>query len=158
ILDPSPLIDHGMLELTRWVADYYACSWGQALDAAVPAGVKKHAGTRVGTFLVVPEETREALRAGTIEPRLSAKQPAGLEGLCRSEEPLTTSDVCRLAKCGSVPVQALLKNGLVHTVRRRLPLGLGQPARDGRVEPPPVPPRDDAAQRPALVLTPEQAA
>ena len=54
VLDPLPLIDDKMLELTRWMADYYACSWGQALDAVVPAGVKKHAGTRIGTFLVVP--------------------------------------------------------------------------------------------------------
>ncbi|MHB1560600.1 MAG: primosomal protein N' family DNA-binding protein, partial [Isosphaeraceae bacterium] len=78
ILDPSPLIDDRMLELSRWLAEYYACSWGQALDAAVPAGVKKHAGTRVGTFLVVPEETREALRAGpgSGAPKLSAKQTA----------------------------------------------------------------------------------
>ena len=111
ILDPIPLIDGRMLELTRWLAEYYACSWGQALDAAVPAGVKKHAGTRVGTFLVVPEETREAMRAGPIEPKLSAKQTAVLEVLCRGDEPLTTSDVCRLAKCSPVPVQALLKRG-----------------------------------------------
>ncbi len=164
ILDPIPLIDGRMLELTRWLAEYYACSWGQALDAAVPAGVKKHAGTRVGTFLVVPEETREAMRAGPIEPKLSAKQTAVLEVLCRGDEPLTTSDVCRLAKCSPVPVQALLKQGLVHTVRRRLPIGLGGPsaaaaepprrdrAGDGRRRP-----RRPAA-KPALVLTDEQAA
>ena len=103
VLDPLPLIDRKMLELTRWLAEYYACSWGQALDAAVPAGVKKHAGTRVGTFLVVPEETREALRAGPIVPKLSAKQAAVLDVLCRGDEPLTTADVCRLAKCSSVP-------------------------------------------------------
>ncbi len=145
ILDPIPLIDSRMLELTRWLAEYYACSWGQALDAAVPAGVKKHAGTRIGTFLVVPEETREALRAGPIEPKLSAKQMAALEILCRGDEPLTIADVCRLAKCGPVPVQALLKQGLVHTVRRRLPMGIGgtaaaktqPPGRDGRNEPGP---------------------
>ena len=59
VLDDPPLIDAAMLELTRWLAGYYACSWGQALDAAVPAGVKKHAGTRVGTFLTVPEEVRQ---------------------------------------------------------------------------------------------------
>ena len=133
VLDPTPLIDHGMLELTRWLAEYYACSWGQALDAAVPAGVKKHAGTRVGTFLIVPEETREALRAKAIEPRLSAKQAAVLEILTRTDDPLTTADVCRLAKCGPVPVQALQKLGLVHTVRRRLPMGLaGHAAATGR--------------------------
>src|SRR6185312_8541537 len=89
ILDPTPLIDGKMLELTRWLAEYYACSWGQALDATVPAGVKKHAGTRVGTFLIVPEETREALRAGPIEPKLASKQSAVLEVLSRGDEPLT---------------------------------------------------------------------
>ena len=44
VLDPSPLIDAKMLELTRWMADYYACSWGQALDAAVPAGRQEARG------------------------------------------------------------------------------------------------------------------
>ena len=124
ILDPLPLIDGKMLEMTRWMSEYYACSWGQALDAAVPAGVKKHAGTRVGTFLIVPQETREALRDGPITPKLSAKQTTALEILCRDDEPLTISDVCRLAKCSPVPVQALIKQGLVHTVRRRLPVDL----------------------------------
>ena len=31
VLDPLPLIDEKMLELARWIADYYACTWGQAL-------------------------------------------------------------------------------------------------------------------------------
>ena len=170
VLDSTPLIDRGMLELTRWLADYYACSWGQALDAAVPAGVKKHAGTRVGTFLVVPEETREALRAKAIEPRLSAKQAAVLEILTRTDDPLTTADVCRLAKCGPGPIHALQKLGLVHSVRRRLPMGLSGRAAAGdhsgaaangppgasvtaRAQPP-----GEATDRPALVLTAEQAA
>jgi len=124
VLDPVPLIDAKMLDLTRWLADYYACSWGQALDAAVPAGVKKHAGTRVGTFLIVPEETRAALRSETLKTPLTPKQAAVLEVLCRGDELLTTADVCRLAKCTSVPIQALRKEGLVHTVRKRLPVGL----------------------------------
>jgi len=125
LLDSPPLIDKKMLELTRWMADYYACSWGQALDAVVPAGVKKHAGTRIGTFLIVPEETREALRADTIEPRLTAKQAAVLEVLGRGSEPLTVADVCRLARCTSVPIRSLQRRGLLHTVRKRLPIGLG---------------------------------
>src|SRR5262249_53963841 len=47
VLDDPPLIDGPMLALTRWMASYYLCGWGQALDAVVPAGVKKGAGTRV---------------------------------------------------------------------------------------------------------------
>ncbi len=29
VLDPLPLIDKRMLDLTRWIADYYACAWGR---------------------------------------------------------------------------------------------------------------------------------
>ena len=98
VLDDPPLIDAAMLELTRGWPSYYACSWGQALDAAVPAGVKKHAGTRVGTFLVVPEEAREAL---TERDRAAApaKQAEVLAILCRGDEPLSIADVCRMAQC-----------------------------------------------------------
>ena len=87
-------------------------------------GVKKHSGTRIGRFLIVPEETREALRAQSIKPALTPKQATVLEVLCQSDKPLTTADVCRLARCTAVPIQALLKRGLVHTVKRRLPAGL----------------------------------
>src|SRR4051794_23983159 len=126
VLDPVPLIDDRMLELTRWMAEYYVCSWGQALDTAVPAGVRNQAGTRVGTFLLVPEEVRQALKDQTLKPRLSPKQAAALEVLCRSDEPLTISDVCRRANCASAPVLALRRQNLVHSVRRRLSF-----ARDG---------------------------
>ena len=132
VLDPLPLIDGKMLELTRWMADYYACSWGQALDAVVPAGVKKHAGTRIGTFLMVPEEIRADLRAEILKRRLPPKQTAVLEVLCRSDEPLTVADVCRMAKCTTVPIQALRKARVGHTVRRRLPVGLPSYDQSGR--------------------------
>jgi primosomal protein N' (replication factor Y) (superfamily II helicase) len=126
VLDPLPLIDGTMLELTRWIADYYACSWGQALDAVVPAGVKKHAGTRIGTFLMVPAENRADLHEEILKRRLPPKQTAVLEVLCRSDEPLTVADVCRMAKCTPVPIQALRKEGLVRSVKRRLPVGLSK--------------------------------
>jgi primosomal protein N' (replication factor Y) len=36
----EPLFSEEMLRLTRWMADYYMCSWGEALKAAVPAGAQ----------------------------------------------------------------------------------------------------------------------
>lgn len=129
VIDPVPLIDGKMLALTRWMAEYYMCSWGQALDSAVPAGVRNQSGTRVGTFLLVPNETRQALKEQTLKPRLSPKQAAALEVLCRTEEPLTLSDVCRRARCTSAPVLALRRQGLVHSVRRRLSFELDGSAR-----------------------------
>ena len=104
-----------MLELTRWMASrYYACSWGQALDSVVPAGVKKGAGTRSSeTFLtVVPTRPvkLEAARTWSCPP----KQAEALAVLCRtktSELPLTVDDACRLANCAAGPIAALEAEG-----------------------------------------------
>lgn len=35
---PEPLFDGHLLELTRWVADYYLAPWGEVLEAAAPRG------------------------------------------------------------------------------------------------------------------------
>ncbi|MFO7974791.1 MAG: hypothetical protein R6V12_09165, partial [Candidatus Hydrogenedentota bacterium] len=38
--DPEPVFSREMLDLCRWIADYYCCSWGEALHCAVPAGIR----------------------------------------------------------------------------------------------------------------------
>jgi primosomal protein N' (replication factor Y) (superfamily II helicase) len=115
VLDQPPLINAAMLELTRWMAQYYACSWGQALDAVVPAGVRKGAGTHIRTYLVVPEETKLARDTLSLPP----KQTEILALLCRSEELLTIADVCRMANCTTAPIAGLRKQGLIRAVKRR---------------------------------------
>ncbi len=40
VLDSEPLFDNRLLKLTQWIADYYLCSWGQALDCALPPSVR----------------------------------------------------------------------------------------------------------------------
>ncbi len=41
LVDERPLLDDPMLALTSWMAEHYFCSWGQAIDAALPASFKK---------------------------------------------------------------------------------------------------------------------
>ena len=41
IIGQEPLFDRQMLELTRRVADYYCASWGEVIEAAHPASVRK---------------------------------------------------------------------------------------------------------------------
>ncbi|MBM3215430.1 primosomal protein N' [Candidatus Poribacteria bacterium] len=47
VLDDSPTFPADILRLCRWVADYYLCSWGEALLAATPAGMRATARRRV---------------------------------------------------------------------------------------------------------------
>ncbi len=41
IIEVVPLISEEMLKLTRWLSDYYFCSWGEAIEATVPGILKR---------------------------------------------------------------------------------------------------------------------
>src|SRR5205823_11652274 len=39
LLDLDPPLTPEVLEITRWVSDYYAAPWGEVMRAALPAGI-----------------------------------------------------------------------------------------------------------------------
>ncbi|MDO8525124.1 MAG: primosomal protein N' [Candidatus Omnitrophota bacterium] len=41
VIDKEPVLSEEMLKLTKWVKDNYFCSWGEAIAAVIPAGIKK---------------------------------------------------------------------------------------------------------------------
>jgi primosomal protein N' (replication factor Y) (superfamily II helicase) len=41
IIDKDPILSSEMLELTKQISEYYLCSWGEAINAAVPSSLKK---------------------------------------------------------------------------------------------------------------------
>lgn len=41
VIDKEPILSDEMLKLTKWIKDNYFCSWGEAIEAAIPGGIKK---------------------------------------------------------------------------------------------------------------------
>ena len=41
VIDKEPVLTEEMLKLTKWVKDNYFCSWGEAIAAVIPSGIKK---------------------------------------------------------------------------------------------------------------------
>lgn len=80
LLDPHPVFSQGMLKLTRWVADYYLCSWGEALGAALPAGTKLKSKGFARLSVSNPEELLSELE------KLSPKQAQIIKILSRRGE------------------------------------------------------------------------
>jgi primosomal protein N' (replication factor Y) len=116
VLDDDVLLTADLLRLTRWIADYYLCGWGQVLNAVVPGGAKHQAGTRAVTFLeAVPEASWPQPM-----PSLTPKQAAVLERLRAATRPMEAKRLARLAHCGSAPVTALIDKGLARRVVRRV--------------------------------------
>ncbi|HUT32205.1 MAG TPA: primosomal protein N' [Planctomycetota bacterium] len=114
IVDDEPLVDDAMLELTRWVADYYGCAWGEALEAALPAGVRRRATSRT-IAIVEPVLQGAELRAAIAGlPARLRKRAAVLETLasCPTEE-LTPHQLAQLAGCSVATVNAARHAGVV---------------------------------------------
>jgi len=71
LLDESPIITAEILELTRWVSDYYFAPWGECLRAALPAG----ATSISEQVLSLTDDGRKALAEGRLAPsKLEALQ------------------------------------------------------------------------------------
>ncbi len=116
VLDEQPLLTPVLLRLTRWMADYYLCGWGQVLDAVVPAAAKHQAGTRRRTLLhAIPEH--ELPQPPT---RLSAKQRQALTLLRNQGHPLEASKLARLAGCTAAVIRGLIRKGYVAETSQRV--------------------------------------
>src|SRR5262245_55849839 len=116
VLDEESLLTDAVLRLTRWMADYYLCGWGQVLKAVVPAGARDRAGTAKRVFV---EATPEAELPRKVVS-LPSKQTAVLKHLREAGRAVEMRQLQRLLKVGSAPVKALLDRGLIRQVVRRV--------------------------------------
>ncbi len=126
VLDEYALLDEELLKLTRWMADYYLCGWGQVLHAVVPAGVRDRAGTRNSTVVeLLPRDQQPA-----ILPSVTAKQKQVLEHLREVGTPLEQNELAKAVGVGVAIVASLVTKGLLrkfHERVERLPAGFLDP-------------------------------
>jgi primosomal protein N' (replication factor Y) len=106
ILDGDPLLTDPLLRLTRWMADYYLCGWGQVLQAILPAGVRSRAGLKRRTFVRAAREVPDQL------PRLSPKQKAVVTYLRASGDLLDPEEIMREVGCGAAVIEGVVAKGL----------------------------------------------
>ena len=70
ILDVVPLVTPELLELTRWVAEYYLAPWGEVIKAALPPGISP----TIEQFVSITENGRGNLSNLASQDHLSIKQ------------------------------------------------------------------------------------
>ena len=116
VLDQQALLTPRMLELTRWIAEEYLCSFGKVLETVVPAAVRGQAGTYVASFYTV--STKVAARMTQL--KLPPKQFAVLQCLAAASGPITGPKLLQAVGCTSAPVKALVTKGLVDVERKRV--------------------------------------
>jgi primosomal protein N' (replication factor Y) len=96
------LADEILLELTRWVASRYACSWGEAINAAIPSGVKTKN----------PGQVIRMISAGTGEGK-TEKQKVAIEVARKITAPLPRQEFLKAAGVSAAVLGSMLKGGLL---------------------------------------------
>lgn len=121
VLDEHPVVDRGMLKLTRWIADYYRCSWGEALEAAVPAAVRQAATPRpeIGIALAVTPEAACAFLDSLPASRSGMRRI--LQARLEIDGVITRPELARHAGAGVESVRKLVERGLL----KELPIPRG---------------------------------
>lgn len=101
--DEEPAFDPSMLDLCRWMADYYCCSWGEALRCAAPPGAA--AATKM-RYRLVAERISEG--------RFTERQERVVAELYR-RGPLTEGQLAHVAgrQALSNTLRALVRRGVI---------------------------------------------
>ena len=116
LIDDPPLVTPEVLELARWIAEYYVCDLGPVLETVVPASVRGKAGTREQTFWHAPT----AVVARLTQLKLPDKQSRVVHYLATQPQPVSTADVTRAVGCTAAPLRALAAKKLIRAEKKRV--------------------------------------
>ncbi len=129
-LDEKPLIPPSLLQLGRWIAEYYLLDWAEVLEALIPAPVRRTFHRKVPIRLEVATSVLEAIMAGEKIPGLTDKQWGVLTELAKSG-PLQAAQLARRCRCSLSPIESLRRRGLIQGVPHRgLPAPVVGPTAD----------------------------
>jgi primosomal protein N' (replication factor Y) (superfamily II helicase) len=110
VLDAEPIIDRDLLGLTAWIAETYACAWGEALAMLLPAPLKREGGRRKVRVLVLEREPTDEELA-TLEEK-SPKPFRILRMLREVGGRAELAELLRKANLSDAPAKTLAKTGL----------------------------------------------
>lgn len=116
VLDESPTFSVQLLELSRRVADYYLCSWGEVLQAAMPSGMQPNTIMRIHVERPLSTSEYETMM------RRAPKRASLLRILDQAKGDVSVSYLQRQAKTQYVADQldALVRDGWISIVAEQV--------------------------------------
>jgi primosomal protein N' (replication factor Y) (superfamily II helicase) len=135
-LDDGPVLGPDILGLCRFISAYYGCSIGEALDAALPSGVKHGRAARNITHAALAIPPQAALDLAETLPDREAKQARILRLLAAEDRPIPLAPLLSKAKASRSPADTLVKKGLIKRMGVRLESDPLNEAAATRTEPP----------------------
>ncbi len=112
VLDAEQLLPDSVLALARRIAKEYGCSLGEALDATLPAAVKRRSARKVAHLDVAIDRPQATELVRQLEEKQGARARV-LRTVLEFGAPMQVIDVQRRTKTSPSPWQTLVKQGVL---------------------------------------------
>ncbi len=119
VLDPSPVIDEKMLDFAKWMANYYFCSFGEALEAIVPSNLSQKSQEKTISLLKLTSLVEAQEYMEKVEQKYSA-QARILRLLQECDGQMTSREVQNRLQISASPVQTLLRKGILSEIKKEI--------------------------------------
>ena len=117
VIDDSPLLTDNLIELAKWISEYYICPLGQVLSSMVPSAVKKGVGAAKERLIYLDmdpadfEDSIDGLKKGT-------KQILIMRSLCSvdafgRDNAIPEKELLKIASSTTAPLKKLIEKNLV---------------------------------------------
>ncbi|MCG3178083.1 MAG: Primosomal protein N' [Phycisphaerae bacterium] len=118
-VDEEPLLDGRLMELARWISDYYASPLGRTLAVMVPAAVKRQVGmaTRTRVHLAVAAAEAAGVVASLRLKQAKVAQTLADAGAFDPDSAVEIDELAGRVGCTRGPIQALLDKGVAAAVQ-----------------------------------------
>jgi primosomal protein N' (replication factor Y) len=111
VLDDVPVCTPELLDLTEWIADYYICSWGEALKAVLPPGTTVEMQRRLTRTDVDPGDWADHDVGRAVLDDLAGHEETTLTAVRRRLGPaVPLSLIRRLAADGVIEMETTLSD------------------------------------------------
>jgi primosomal protein N' (replication factor Y) len=124
VVDDEPLLGPELMELARWMSDYYVCPLGQVLSAMVPGAVKRGAGVKRRRYAYLAGPAEDVLKD------LKGRKKRAVVEILRDRQAVSPDcavgleDLLAEAGCGPGPVKHLADSRIIRIVEKKVLRGL----------------------------------
>jgi len=123
VVDKGPLVDAELMELARWISNYYVCPLGQVLAAMVPSAVKKGIGARRQrcVYLAIrPADMEETIKGLRGKRQRQIVQFLHDEGALSPDNAVELQEVLAAVGCGQEPVRRLAEKQITRIIEKTI--------------------------------------
>ncbi|MCP4607838.1 MAG: primosomal protein N' [Planctomycetes bacterium] len=129
LIDKEPLLDSELMELARWISDYYVCPLGQVLSAMVPSAVKRGAGVKTQKYVYLRADSADIEKNIN---KLRGKKQKQIVKFLDGKRASSVNDAVEVRSllgtvgCGNEPIKRLAEKDIVKiahkTILKSLPV------------------------------------